>query len=81
MVPAPLAVAIAKRARAAGPLIADGGFGAVLEIKAHDVKVTINNGVAVTEAIQVLLYLENPQVEALCSFPAPKRASVSNFSM
>ena len=33
-----LATAIAKPARAAGLLIADGGFGGLLEIKEHDVK-------------------------------------------
>ena len=38
---------------AAGLLIADGGLGGVLEIKEHDVKITINNGVAVTKVTQV----------------------------
>ena len=38
-----------QRAGAAGLLIADGGFGGVLEIKDQDVHVTINNGIAVTE--------------------------------
>ena len=36
-----------KNVHAAGLLIADGGFGGVLEIREHDVHVTINNGVAV----------------------------------
>ncbi len=36
----------AYKAHGAGMLIADGGFGGVLEIKEHDVQVTINNGVA-----------------------------------
>jgi Ca-activated chloride channel family protein len=76
-----LAVAMAKPARAAGLLIADGGFGGALEIKSHDVKVTINNGVAVTEVTQVFHNTENRQVEALYTFPVPKQASVSNFSM
>jgi len=67
--------------RAAGLLIADGGFGGVLEIQEHDVKVTINNGVAVTEVSQVFLNTENRIVEALYTFPVPKGASVSNFSM
>jgi len=66
---------------AAGLLIADGGFGGVLEIQEHDVKVTINNGVAVTEVSQVFLNTENRIVEALYTFPVPKGASVSNFSM
>lgn len=68
-------------AHAAGLLIADGGFGGVLEIKEHDVKVTINNGIAVTDVTQVFLNTENRQVEALYTFPVPKGASVANFSM
>ena len=66
---------------AAGLLIADGGFGGALEIKEQDVKVTINNGVAVTEVEQVFLNKENRVVEALYTFPVPRGASVANFSM
>lgn len=76
-----LTAAIAKPARAAGLLIADGGFGGLLEIKEHDVKVSINNGIAVTQVTQVFHNTENRQVEALYTFPVPKHASVSNFSM
>ncbi|NNG01842.1 MAG: VWA domain-containing protein [Desulfobacteraceae bacterium] len=68
-------------AHAAGLLIADGGFGGVLEIKSHEVQVTVNNGVAVTQVTQVFHNTENRQVEALYTFPVPKGASVSNFSM
>ncbi len=68
-------------ARAAGLLVADGGFGGVLEIESHDVVVTINNGVAVTEVKQVFRNTEDRQVEALYTFPVPKGASVANFSM
>jgi len=53
----------------------------VLEIIEHDVSVSINNGVAVTEITQVFRNTENRQVEALYTFPVPKGASVSNFSM
>lgn len=70
-----------KNADAAGLLIADGGFGGVLEIKEHDVNVTINNGVAVTKITEVFHNTENRQVEALYTFPVPKHASVANFSM
>ena len=66
---------------AAGLLIADGGLGGVLEVKEHDVRVTINNGVAVTKVTQVFLNTEQRQVEALYTFPVPKGASVANFSM
>ena len=71
----------APKSRAAGLLIAEGGFGGVLEIIEHDVSVSINNGVAVTEITQVFRNTENRQVEALYTFPVPKGASVSNFSM
>lgn len=78
---ATVAMATPISAHASGLLIADGGFGGVLEIKEHDVKVTINNGVAVTEVSQVFVNTENRVVEALYTFPVPKGASVSNFSM
>ncbi|MHB8788448.1 MAG: VIT domain-containing protein [Desulfobulbaceae bacterium] len=68
-------------AHAAGLLVADGGFGGTLEIIEHDVQVTINNGIAVTQVTQVFQNKENRQVEALYTFPVPKGASVSNFSM
>lgn len=73
MMPAP--------ARAAGMLIADGGFGGVLEIEEHTADVTINNGVVVTHVTQVFRNTEDRQVEALYLFPVPKAASVANFSM
>jgi len=68
-------------ARGAGLLIADGGLGGNLEIVEHNVQVTINNGIAVTEVTQVFRNTENRQVEALYTFPVPKGASVANFSM
>jgi Ca-activated chloride channel family protein len=68
-------------AQAAGLLIADGGFGGVLEIEEHAVEVTINNGIAVTQVTQVFRNTERRQVEALYTFPVPKGASVANFSM
>lgn len=68
-------------ANAAGLLVADGGFGGALEIKEHDVNVTINNGIAVTKVTQVFHNTESRQLEALYSFPVPKGASVANFSM
>jgi Ca-activated chloride channel family protein len=71
----------AGKSTASGLLIADGGFGGVLEIVEHDVKVTINNGIAVTKVTQVFKNTEKRQVEALYTFPVPKGASVANFSM
>ncbi|HVR73502.1 MAG TPA: VIT domain-containing protein, partial [Planctomycetota bacterium] len=66
---------------AAGLLIAEGGLGGALEIEEHSVRVTLNNGVAVTDVTQVFRNLEDRQVEALYTFPVPKGASVSSFSM
>ena len=68
-------------AHSAGMLIADVGFGGVLEIKEHSADVNINNGIAVTHVTQVFENKENRVVEALYTFPIPKGASVSNFSM
>lgn len=70
-----------SNACASGLLVADGGFGGRLEIKEQDVRVTINNGIAVTEVNQIFLNTENRIVEALYTFPVPAGASVSNFSM
>ncbi|MEM8875812.1 MAG: VIT domain-containing protein [Planctomycetota bacterium] len=67
--------------RAAGLLVADGPFGGVLEQVEHDVTVTINNGIAVTQVDQVFLNTEDRTVEALYTFPVPEGASVANFSM
>jgi Ca-activated chloride channel homolog len=74
-------MAIASPVFAAGQLIADGGLGGVLETKEHDVRVVVNNGVAVTEVEQVFVNKEDRIVEALYVFPVPKNASVANFSM
>ncbi|MEM7481672.1 MAG: MprA protease, GlyGly-CTERM protein-sorting domain-containing form [Acidobacteriota bacterium] len=71
----------ASPAWGAGLLVADGGFGGVLEIEEHDVRVTVDNGIAVTEVTQVFRNTENRVVEALYTFPVPKGASVSGFSM
>jgi len=74
-------IAIPAPTKAAGLLIADGGLGGVLEIKEHNVQITINNGIAVTKVTQVFHNTEKRQVEALYTFPVPKAASVANFSM
>ncbi len=68
-------------AEASGLLVADGGFGGVLEIAEHEVEVTINNGIAVTEVTQVFRNTEDRQLEALYTFPVPRGASISEFSM
>ena len=64
-------------AEGAGLLIADGSLGASCTLKST----TINGGISVTVVEQVFLNTENRIVEALYTFPVPKNASVSNFSM
>src|SRR4051794_21754604 len=59
------AIVSTPHAQAAGLLIADGDFGGVLELKEQDVRVTINNAVAVTKVTQVFHNTEKRQVEAL----------------
>ncbi|MCP4899915.1 MAG: VWA domain-containing protein [bacterium] len=76
-----LVLAPSGMTEAAGLLVADGGFGGVLEIEEHSVEVTFNNGIVVTEVTQVFRNTENRQVEALYTFPVPEGASVANFSM
>ncbi len=73
--------AVGPEARAAGMLVAEGGFGGRFEIKSQEVRVTVNNGIAVTEVDQVFLNKENRIAEALYTFPVPKGASVSDFTM
>jgi Ca-activated chloride channel homolog len=68
-------------AMGSGLLIAGDGFGGVLEIVDHEVTVTVNNGIAVTEVTQVFQNKEDRQVEALYTFPVPRGASIANFSM
>jgi hypothetical protein len=56
---------VSAPAHAAGLLVADGGFGGVLEIQEHTVEVTFNNGIVVTTVNQVFLNTEQRQVGAL----------------
>lgn len=67
--------------QAGGLLVASGPEGGKLKVEEQTVKVTINNGIAVTEVTQIFRNLENRQVEALYTFPVPKGATISNFSM
>ena len=64
-----------------GLLIADGGFGGALDLIDHGVRVTVNNGIAVTQVEQTFLNREDRIVEALYLFPVPNGASVASFSM
>lgn len=76
-----LLAALPPGVRAAGLLVADGGWGGALEVKEHSVQVSINDGIAVTKVTQVFHNTEKRPVEALYTFPVPKGGSVADFSM
>ena len=78
---AALLLAAPASTQAAGLLIAEGGFGGLLEIESHEVDVTIRDNIAITRVTQVFRNTEQRMVEALYTFPVPKGASVANFSM
>lgn len=67
-------------AQAAGLLTPVGGQ-QPLAIESQKVDVRINNGVAVTTVTQVFRNSAPQPLEALYTFPVPREASVSNFSM
>lgn len=78
---AALVLAVGATANAGGVLVADGGFGGLLEVKEQQVRVSIVGGVAVTWVQQVFRNTEDREVEALYIFPVPNGASVASFSM
>ena len=67
-------------AQGAGLLIPT-GQNRSLAIESQKVDVNINNGVAVTTVTQVFKNDAPQPLEALYTFPVPREASVSNFSM
>jgi Ca-activated chloride channel family protein len=76
-----LGLAAAGEARASGLLLPTGRGEAPLDIASQKVAVIINNGIAVTEITQVFKNRSPRQLEAIYSFPVPREASVSDFSM
>jgi Ca-activated chloride channel homolog len=74
------ASSFAHAANAAGLLTPVGGQQS-LAIESQKVDVRINNGVAVTTVTQVFRNSAAQPLEALYTFPVPREASVSNFSM
>lgn len=63
-----------------GTLVPSDG-GPPLEIESQEVRIRINNGIAVTTVDQVFRNNRPRALEAVYSFPVPVDASVSNFSM
>lgn len=66
---------------AAGTLTPVGSANAPIQIRSHQVNVTINNGFAQTEVIQTFFNPNPTDLEALYAFPVPKSASLSEVTI
>lgn len=67
--------------RAAGTLTPVGATSAPVQVRSHQVNVTLNNGFAQTEVLQTF-FNPNPQdLEAIYAFPVPKSASLSEVTI
>ncbi len=67
--------------RAAGTLTPVGAAHAPVQVRSHQVNVTLNNGFAQTEVLQTF-FNPNPQdLEAIYAFPVPKSASLSEVTI
>ncbi|HEX7898524.1 MAG TPA: VIT and VWA domain-containing protein [Planctomycetota bacterium] len=75
-----MAFVVALAQDTSGTLIPAGG-GPPMEIESQEVRVRINNGIAVTTITQVFRNNRPQALEAVYAFPVPHEASVSNFSM
>lgn len=68
-------------ARAAGTLTPKNSEYPAVQIKDHQVNITINNGFAMTEVVQTFFNPNAMDIEALYSFPLPKSASLSEVTI
>ncbi len=68
-------------ANGAGTLTPTGSGVSPVAIKSHDVKVTINNGFARTEVVQIFSNKNTQKIEAVYAFPVPESASMSEVSV
>jgi len=66
---------------AAGLMHAKGNPGQALQIAEHHVKVTINNGFAVTEVDQTFRNPQDRDLEAFYTFPIPRDAALSEVNL
>ncbi len=71
----------AGKAGAAGLLKARGAQAGGIVTESHKVAVTINNGYARTEVDQVFVNTEDRALEAMYTFPLPRRAALSELSL
>lgn len=67
--------------RAAGTLTPVGAAYAPIQIREHQVNVTINNGFAQTEVLQTFFNPNGADLEAVYAFPVPKSASLSDVTI
>lgn len=75
------AVAALVPARAAGTLTPVGSADAPIQIRSHQVNVTLNNGFAQTEVLQTFFNPNPKDLEATYAFPVPKSASLSEVTI
>ena len=76
-----LGLLFVSQAQGAGLLKPVGSDMQSLEIRDHQVKVTINNGFARTEVSQTFYNPNQQELEALYSFPLPEHASLSEMTI
>jgi Ca-activated chloride channel homolog len=72
---------ISNYACAAGTLTPKGSPDQPIKIQDHHVNIVINNGFAMTEAIQTFFNPNPADLEAVYSMPVPKSASLSEFTI
>lgn len=68
-------------ARAAGTLTPTGAAQAPIQIRSHQVNVTLNNGFAQTEVLQTFFNPNPRDLEAIYAFPVPKSSSLSEVTI
>ena len=68
-------------AQAAGTLNPTGAAQTPIQIRSHQVNVTLNNGFAQTEVLQTFFNPNPRDLEAIYAFPVPKSASLSEVTI
>jgi Ca-activated chloride channel family protein len=68
-------------AHAAGTLTPTGATHAPVQIRSHQVNITLNNGFAQTEVLQTFFNPNAHDLEAVYAFPVPKSASLSEVTI
>ena len=76
-----LALVVPAQTHAAGILTPRLSGNSPIAIRDHHVNVTINNGFAVTEVIQTFYNPNHIDLQAVYSFPLPKRAALSEVTV